>query len=74
MFHEYLHPSTVLPPNAFSVLSSIIARKLEPLLHIHERVCELSIYCLLVKALNEVLTSKKKGGLGPFGVLGCKYS
>jgi hypothetical protein len=64
----------VLPLNAFSVLSSIIARKLELLLHIHERVCELSIYCLLVNALNGVLRSRKEGGLGPFGVLGCKYS
>jgi hypothetical protein len=57
----------VLPPNAFPVHSFIIAHKLELLPYIHKRVCELSIYCLLVNALNQLLTSRKEGGLGPFG-------
>ena len=30
----------------------------------------LNSYCLLVKALNELSTGRKEGGLGPIGVLG----
>lgn len=67
MFHECLHPST--STYTFPVLCSIIARKLDLLPHIHECVYELSRYCLLVNALNEVLTGRKEGSLGPFRVV-----